>query len=793
MTQRSGFALILALSCLSLILLTTLATQALLTVEMRAVAAAASAAKLRFDLQQASFLALASLQSSVGRDDVHTFRKDAVDWAAGPGLPCEPLSGSVAHLRWAWEGSDLSLVHDFDAQRRTTLASDAWVTGAHGRGKVPLRMSAEPLGADERMALELGWSPAPTQPRGKGSRGLLTDPVRGGFRSDLSEERNLQSRLGHDVHRTWSGLVSGVDPHRGMVLGGRGVPSPLLAGVAFSVGVFNSRADGRHRIRFHGSGLMWNDLGVPLASSGRGRMLLVELKGAPIVTIRNLDSGAEVEADLDDLSELDLGTLEQGRRERSLWFIAGVDDAAVSPMSSPGLLAGESYAFVSPSPAAQPQGLARILSPVTWRMDRRPHGPGWRRPGPDVMTPADRIHISFRFEGESSVVVRRYVGDPVRGADLDSYAGEVCQTVEGLRFESFVIETNGEDYSRPDSSGYRISERRACVAAFPDANSSDDFLRWRNEARSMRPFLWAERHPLAFGRPEEDHVRRPGDILWDEAPNAHGPVLPLRFGRAVGPEIPLRPVLSSGSLRHLGDPDWTQALDSAAFLPRAGIPSHPRLRTWDGAAGSVASDYFIDGAFNINATASEEWVNLLWSAGAVPFSPAAAAFPTRPSTVDVPLTGLSVPRPLEDHEVDRLEPSALGETVLSQPVRLLSRTQIERLAEGLAAEVARCGPFPSLAAFHESGVMERAITSASLNIRVEDASGGIAFRLSSADIMELFSPQLAVRGDTFHLRVAVSGEHGRASVSLIVQRTASTEGLPAHLGRRLKIMTINHP
>ncbi|MFM9147987.1 MAG: hypothetical protein ACKORI_07690, partial [Verrucomicrobiota bacterium] len=198
-------------------------------------------------------------------------------------------------------------------------------------------------------------------------------------------------------------------------------------------------------------------------------------------------------------------------------------------------------------------------------------------------------------------------------------------------------------------------------------------------------------------------------------------------------------------------------------------------------------------AFNVNATASEEWGDVFWSAGAFPFSPAAAAFPTRPSTVDVPLTGLSVPRPLEDHEVDRLEPSDLGETVLSQPVRLLARTQIERLAEGLAAEVARCGPFPSLAAFHESGAMERAIASASLNVRVEDASGSIAFRLSSADIMELFGPQLTVRGDTFHLRVAVSGERGRASASLIVQRTASTEGLPAHLGRRLKILTISHP
>lgn len=793
MTQRPGFALTLALSCLALILLTTLATQAFLTVEMRAMSVQVSAARRRQDLQQATLLSLASLQASVGKDMAHTFRRGEADWAAAPGLAAEPLSGSVTDPGWAWVVRDLSQFHDSGAERRAAMKADAWTSGARGRGKVPLRIPDASPEADERASLELGWPLGVAKLRGAGSRGVLTDPTRGGFRTDLSEERNLESRLGHDVHRAWSGLVSGVDPMIGMEIGRPGVPCPLLAGVTLSLGVFNSRADGRHRVRFHASGIMWNDLGVPLSSPARGRMILVELKGAPTITIRNLDSGAEVVADLDEAVELDLGALEQGRRERTLWFMAGVDDPALPPTSSSGLLAGETYAFISPSPATQPQGLARILSAVTWRMDRRTHGPGWRRPAPEVMTPSDRIAISFRFEGESSLVIRRHAGDPAKDAGLESYPGEACQVITGLRFESFVIETTGEEYSRPDSSGYVISERRACMDVFLDVSSADEFVRWRSDARSMLSRSWSSRHPLAFGRPEEDFQRRPGQVLWDETPNAHGSGDQFRFGRAVGPEIPLRPMLSPASLRHLGHVRWVQALDSAAFLPRPGVPSHPRVRTWKDGSAASAQDFFIDGTFNVNATDPREWEALLWSAGASPFSSSAAAFPSRPSTVDVPLAGLTEPRALEDAEIDGLAPAVFAEAVHSQPVRLLSRGQIESLACALAADIARSGPFPSLAAFHESGALERAMTKADLNGRMEGAHDGLPFRLTADDIMELFGPQLAVRGDTFEVNVTVRGNPASAAVCLVVQRMPDPEGLPGHLGRRLKVLTVSYP
>ncbi|MEY3958887.1 MAG: hypothetical protein RJA37_1490, partial [Verrucomicrobiota bacterium] len=154
-------------------------------------------------------------------------------------------------------------------------------------------------------------------------------------------------------------MVDGVDPLEGVDFRHQGVTAPLLAGINLSIGVFNSRADGRHRIRFHATGLLWNHLPVPLVAGARGQLLVVELRSALVVTVRNLETGASVEVDLDDIPELDLGTIEQRRRERSLWFIVAVDEEAVLPMRSTGLLAGETYAFISPSQRTQPQGLAR--------------------------------------------------------------------------------------------------------------------------------------------------------------------------------------------------------------------------------------------------------------------------------------------------------------------------------------------------------------------------------------------------------------------------------------------------
>ena len=155
---------------------------------------------------------------------------------------------------------------------------------------------------------------------------------------------------------------------------------PVLADLRLSMGFFNSRSDGRHRLRFHGSAVFWNRLTVPVLSGPQGKMFLVEFVGSPEVTVTNLDTQSSFVADLDDCPQEDFGIIRQGLRESGLWFWAEATDQATTGMSGRGLLPGEVYALVNPAPTTQPQGLARILTKMTWKMERAYHGPGWKRP-----------------------------------------------------------------------------------------------------------------------------------------------------------------------------------------------------------------------------------------------------------------------------------------------------------------------------------------------------------------------------------------------------------------------------
>ena len=796
MGARPGFALSLALNCMALLLLSTLTFLAFLGVEMRAASTHVASMRLRLNLQQAALLGMSHVQQLAGRDTVHSFNREDVAWVRRTGHEPASLSARFEELGCSWRAKDLSQFFDEAAAVRAASSADAWVAGPWGRGKVPLRRPYGGHSPDELRAAELGWVFKADGIERAPVRGLLTDSLHGGFRTDLSVESLLAGRLGSSVLSGWKSMVDGVDPLEGVDFRHQGVTAPLLAGVNLSIGVFNSRADGRHRIRFHATGLLWNHLPVPLVAGARGQLLVVELRSALVVTVRNLETGASVEVDLDDIPELDLGTIEQRRRERCLWFIVAADEEAVLPMRSTGLLAGETYAFISPSQRTQPQGLARIMSPVTWRMDRRPHGAGWRRPSPEVMTPSDRIVITFRFGGASSLVVRRYVGDPAKDAVLADYSGEVVQTFEGLSFDSFEIETTAEDYSRPDSSGYVMGERRACLSLSRPDLTPPSLSEWASEARRASvanpAIAWTVRHPLAFGPPEEDHLRTTGALLWDDSPGLRVREPALRFGRAIGPELPFPPLLSVGSLRHLGDAGWADAMDSHAFLPSVGAPAHPRLRKLRPEASSSVDEWFIDGVFNVNATDPEEWASLLWSAGADAGSSDEAVFPTRPSAVAIPLLGTVAERALADHELNGASPDALAEAMLNQPFRRLSRAQVNRLATALSEEVARTGPFPSLAAFGRSGCLDRALKTSGINTCLPADPAGLPLGLEASDIIELLAPQLTVRGDTFELEVEASFSGATAVMVLVIERYPSVQGLPEHLGRRFRIISLRH-
>ncbi len=96
-------------------------------------------------------------------------------------------------------------------------------------------------------------------------------------------------------------------------------------------------------------------------------------------------------------------------------------------------------------------------------------------------------------------------------------------------------------------------------------------------------------------------------------------------------------------------------------------------------------------------------------------------------------------------------------------VRCFSDEAVQRLAKALAARIrARPRPFRSLAEFVNSGVLQEAIDAAGLNTRADCLGdiGGVAPArysanwLSQAAVLNTLAPLLAVRSDTFTIRVA---------------------------------------
>jgi len=99
----------------------------------------------------------------------------------------------------------------------------------------------------------------------------------------------------------------------------------------------------------------------------------------------------------------------------------------------------------------------------------------------------------------------------------------------------------------------------------------------------------------------------------------------------------------------------------------------------------------------------------------------------------------------------------------SRGVRCFSDAAVQRLAGELAQRVAaRPRPFRSLAEFVNSGVLQEAIDAAGLNSRADCLGdiGGVAPArfsanwLSQAAVLNTLAPVLAVRSDTFTIRVA---------------------------------------
>jgi len=738
-------------------------------------------------------------------------------------------------LRWCWSVEDLSMSHDLAARPMATRQASAWAKSAAGRPKLPLALAVEPT-AEQVRALEVGgpalYAACGGEPLRPGQswqvRGLLTDAAHGGWRHDLSEPGGLAAAVGPEmaevlVGSAWSQLPARGRPLRSIVAADRSLSTlPVLSDFRLSLGFFNSRHDGRHRLRFHGSGVLWNPLTLPVLAGPQGKLFLCEVIGAPEVTVTNLETAATIVVDLDDCPQEDFGVVRQGPRERGLWFWVEVADPEAFGMSGRGLLPGEAYAFLNPTEEAQPQGLARILSKTTWRLDRRPHGPGWRRPGPTTFLPADRIEVAVRFRQKVTVNLRPYAGEPSREEPIAAYPSRSAITLRDVPFPDFGFRTTGEDYSREDSAGYAVSERRAClrvrlkprpVAAFHSSAGVGVFQRaYWDFRRPEDAAEWSVESPLLSALDVVDQDASPlAGPLWDLRVNRHDAGQPGAFASVRLRDMPGWPHLSVGSLRHLEASEgkgWHPWLDQGFFSapPTAretGVSSHqPFLLPVDAEAiarETTAKDFFVIGPWNVNSRDPAAWASFLrgaagtWraDAGGPLESPMLAGplFFTRPAGAGQAKWGAMASLDLGDEALMALSPIAAEAAQGAQLVRRIDEGRLKAWSKKIVELQPAYGwPYASLRSFADSSLLARSLQESGVNAGPAEVTSGWPLRLEAADLLETWAPLLTVRGDTFKVIGQAEGVEGVVACELVVQRVAE-EHPYGPLGRRFRIIS----
>ena len=837
MPKRNGLALVLALlamsACLGLIFLLT----GLAQTESALAARFAEKANLRVAAQGAALRGLAELQAAAGPDITHTYQTTPNGLRVGRGSSVLMPEGEaeIDGLRWRWWVEDLSMSHDLAARPMATRQASAWAKSPAGRPKLPLALATEPT-AEQVRALEVGgpalYAACGGEPLRPGQswqvRGLLTDAARGGWRRDLSEPGGLEEAVGSEMAEVlmgsaWSQLPARGRPLRSIVAADRSLSTlPVLSDFRLSLGFFNSRHDGRHRLRFHGSGVLWNPLTVPVLAGPQGKLFLCEVIGAPEVTVTNLETAATIVVDLDDCPQEDFGVVRQGPRERGLWFWVEVADAETFGMSGRGLLPGEAYAFLNPTEEAQPQGLARILSKTTWRLDRRPHGPGWRRPGPTTFLPADRIEVAVRFRQKVTVHLRPYAGEPSREEPVAAYPSRPAITLRDVPFPDFGFRTTGEDYSREDSAGYALSERRACLrvrlkprsaAAFQSSAGVGVFQRaYWDFRRPEDAAEWSVESPLLSALDVVDQDASPlAGPLWDLRVNRHDAGQPGAFASVRLRDMPGWPHLSVGSLRHLeasAGTGWHPWLDQGFFsappsTPEAGVSSHqPFLLPVD--AGAIAreptaKDFFVIGPWNVNSRDPAAWASFLrgaagtWRADAGgPFESPMLSGPlffTRPAGAGQAKWGAMASLDLGDEALMALAPLAAEAAQGAQLVRRIDEGRLKAWSKKIVELQPAYGwPYASLRSFADSSLLARSLQESGVNAGPAEVTSGWPLRLGAADLLETWAPLLTVRGDTFKVIGQSEGVEGVLACELVVQRVAE-EHPYGPLGRRFRIIS----
>lgn len=852
MSPRPAFALVPVLLLAGLCLAVACLCQA--TARLGSVGADVSLRRQRSQLAAlaSARLGLGVLARALGPDARWSGQgASGVAWSArreGEAWVVESLSGrwrDVGRSALSWDVRDLSCGCDLAAP---VLARDRSMPMAR-KPRMRQRLAsgatqpeAQPSTLASAQVLDLAGlrlgldSTLPESAFVAGSRSLLVDPRTGTWRVNLSDSRLLTPRLGASLTRALLAPAPALreQPARGMepVDVGEGAVRlrhmAVVTDVALSMGVFNARSDGRHRMRLHAQMTLWNPAALGLLTHGDKRMFLAEVEGAPEVTVTNLDSGASFTTWLDRSPPGVFWGYTQGVREHSLWWWVEILDSTRHGMLRSGILPGEVYASRMPDPAAQPYGFSRVLGGDTWRYDDAEHPAGWVRPSPEVFLPRDRIVVAMRFVTPGTTVrLHPYVGLLDAATEAADYPSPALLSLSHVPWPDARLELTGADYSRVDSNGYVVGERRFCWRARLAAEDEAAVL-----ALAADPVFMSGRVDLADPAQRARWVlttdavaeaMRPLDapgspMFEDAAVNRHDALVDGAFADWRLRDVPIDPPLDVASLRLLPGATsewWMAELDRAFFgcpdmsteLP---VSENPRLAPWhlarDAAAivlqrealggESAAATFALEGAFNVNASDPAAWEAFLasdplhWVAETGgPAAPGklevAAAFFSQPAGAMAAKYGSATPCDLSDRSLASLGPASLSEVLRRQSVRAPEPETLRRLCERLVQEMAcHPDPFESVADFIRSGVLDRAIAAVKLN---EGLPPGSPLSIDAPTLLGAHAALLVARGDTFVVRGEGRAGGGVMTLELTVQRLPEPAARP-HLGRRFAIV-----
>jgi hypothetical protein len=273
----------------------------------------------------------------------------------------------------------------------------------------------------------------------------------------------------------------------------------------------------------------------------------------------------------------------------------------------------------------------------------------------------------------------------------------------------------------------------------------------------------------------------------------------------------------------VSDPEANPLANTRMRLIKGGMEDTALVKRLTEPAGCtrIAAHLALDGAFNINSTDVEAWTAQLSAMRGEPFQVTGGP---------APATGVTA-FPRSNHPSGKANDNWNG-------FRTLTDTQVRKLAENIASEVRKRGPFLSLAEFVNrrveggelgfSGAIQAAIEADKLNEQakqatfskdkypndaheniINDTGVGIPGYLTQADVLQSLAPIITCRSDTFTIRAYGEAKDtagkviARAWCEAVVQRmpgfvdpadpaetsTASLKAMNKTFGRRFEVVS----